>query len=131
VWGVPLLPLEPISEAERVADPRPAVDTALDQRREAERLWLHIRELPGRQRQALLLNLRYDAMSVLVATGIASIRAIADAVEMSAAAFGEVWNDLPLPDNEIASRLGCTRQQVINLRMAARKRLGNRLFRRS
>src|SRR5262245_25849577 len=131
VWGVPLLPQEPLDEVAGVADERPAADVTLDQRREAERLWEHIRELPGRQRQALLLNLRYDAMWLFIATGIASIRAIAEAVEMTASALAELWNDLPLPDNEIAARLGCTRQQVINLRMAARKRLGNRLFGRS
>ena len=38
-----------------------------------------------------------------------------------------LWNELPLPDNAVAARLGCTRQQVINLRMAARKRLAHRL----
>ena len=129
-WGVPLLAQETLDDVENVADARPAVDVVLDQRREAERLWGHIQELPGRQRQALLLNLRYDALCELVATGIASMRAIAEAVEMTAEALAEIWNDVPLPDNAIAERLGCTRQQVINLRMSARKRLGNRLFRR-
>jgi hypothetical protein len=41
--------------------------------------------------------------------------------------FAVLWNELPLPDNAVAARLGCTRQQVINLRMAARKRLAHRL----
>ena len=41
--------------------------------------------------------------------------------------FAALWNELPLADNAVAARLGCTRQQVINLRMAARKRLGHRL----
>ena len=35
-------------------------------------------------------------------------------------------SSIPLDDNAIAQRLGCTRQQVINLRMTARKRLANR-----
>jgi hypothetical protein len=42
-------------------------------------------------------------------------------------ALAALWNDLPLPDNALALRLGSPRQQVINLRMSARKRLANRL----
>ena len=80
-----------------------------------------------RQRQALLLNLKDDALSLFLITGTASLRDLAAALEMDAAALAALWNDLPLPDNDLARRLSCTRQQVINLRMAARKRLANRL----
>jgi hypothetical protein len=38
-----------------------------------------------------------------------------------------IWPRLPLDDLAIAERLACTRQQVINLRMAGRKRLATRL----
>jgi hypothetical protein len=38
-----------------------------------------------------------------------------------------LWGRLPLDDHAIAARLECTRQQVINLRMAGRKRLATRL----
>jgi hypothetical protein len=75
----------------------------------------------------LLLNLTGDAISLFLMTGTASLRALAAGLEMSAEALASLWNDLPLSDNEVASRLSCTRQQVINLRMAARKRLANRL----
>ena len=79
-----------------------------------------------RQRQALLLNLKDDALSCSDhRDGI--LRALAETLEMDVAALAGLWNELPLSDNNIALRLGCTRQQVINLRMAARKRLVNRL----
>ena len=87
--------------------------------------------LPLRQRQALLLHLGDDALSVFVTTGTASLRAIATALEMDVAVLAGLWAALPLPDNAIADRLGATRQQVINLRMSARKRLINRLERQS
>jgi hypothetical protein len=37
-----------------------------------------------------------------------------------------LWDQLPLDDLSIAARLGVTRQQVINLRKAARARLARR-----
>jgi DNA-directed RNA polymerase specialized sigma subunit len=38
-----------------------------------------------------------------------------------------LWRRLPVSDLEIAERLGVTRQQVINLRQAARQRLARGL----
>lgn len=126
-WRVPLYEAGDSRELEQVRDPRPTVDAEIEQSRKAKQAWEHISELPLRQRQALLLNLKSDAMSLFVITGTASLRRIAESLEMSAETFATLWNELPLPDNEIAARLGCTRQQVINLRMAARKRLANRM----
>jgi hypothetical protein len=122
----PRLIVEPI---ERAAI-QPSGDSLLDQRRAVERAWAEIGELPPRQRVALLLNLR-DAngsslLWVLPLTGIASIRQIARMLGWADLELAEIWKDLPLDDNTIAGRLGCTRQQVINLRMAAKKRLANR-----
>ncbi len=88
---------------------------------------MQIRELPLRQRHAVLLTLRDDAIVLFVTTGAASMRDIALSLELPAEQFAALWNELPLPDNAVAARLGCTRQQVINLRMAARKRLAYRL----
>jgi RNA polymerase sigma factor (sigma-70 family) len=106
-------------------------EAAIDRRRYAERLWAEVRELPVRQRVALLLNLR-DAggegvLWVLPLTGVASLREIASALEIPADELAALWKNLPLDDGAIAGRLECTRQQVINLRMSARKRLANRL----
>jgi hypothetical protein len=126
-WQIPLVEVDDSAVIENVRDPRPGADVEIDHRQKAERTWAHICELPVRQRQALLLNLKGDAINLFVMTGTASFRALAAALEISVEALASLWNDLPLSDNEVASRLGCTRQQVINLRMAGRKRLANRL----
>ncbi len=106
-------------------------ERSLDQRRFAERLWGEIEELPPRQRVALLLNLRdadgSGALWLFPVTGVASMRVIARALGMEDLDLAELWGRLPLDDRTIAERLDCTRQQVINLRMSARKRLTNRL----
>jgi hypothetical protein len=59
--------------------------------------------------------------------GLATIRQIAAVLEISAPEMAALWGRLPLDDHAIAARLECTRQQVINLRMAGRKRLATRL----
>lgn len=127
VWGIPLFQQDAAYDLESVAAREPRVDAALDQRGRLARAWSQIRDLPLRQRHALLLNLKGDAITVFLTTGAASLQDMAAALELPLGEFAALWNDLPLPDNTLAARLGCTRQQVINLRMAARKRLGNRL----
>lgn len=110
-----------------VADRGIAVDLQLSQRSELEWLWREVLELPERQRAALLLNLRDDGghgvVELLPVTGVATIRQIAAAVGMAAERFAALWRELPLEDSRIAELLGVTRQQVINLRKAARFRL--------
>jgi DNA-directed RNA polymerase specialized sigma24 family protein len=96
-----------------------------------ERLWQEVRELPSAQRAALLLNLREadgrGCLALFPATGVATLRQIADALELPAERFAELWSQLPLDDATIAGLLGLTRQQVINLRKSARERLARRL----
>jgi DNA-directed RNA polymerase specialized sigma24 family protein len=109
----------------------PPADLAYERRRATERLWAEVCLLPLRQRVALLLNLR-DAhgaglLWVFPLSGVASIRQIARALEIPDEEMAELWGRLPVEDRRIAERLGCTRQQVINLRSAARKRLSHRL----
>ena len=96
-----------------------------------QRLWEELQQLPPNQRSALLLNLR-DAsgggcITLFPATGVATLRELADALGMSADAFARLWNDLPLEDARIAELLGLTRQQVINARKSGRERLARRL----
>jgi DNA-directed RNA polymerase specialized sigma24 family protein len=95
-------------------------------------LWREIGALPLPQRKALLLNLRdsetVNVISILTLSGVATFDEIASAMNMSAAALGELWNQLPLDDASIATMLGLTRQQVINLRKSARERLARRMF---
>jgi RNA polymerase sigma factor (sigma-70 family) len=109
------------------ADP----ESHLVQRRALEDLWNEIRDLPVSQRVALLLNLRAGEGSspimFLPVMGIASIRQVAEVLNISAEEFADLWGRLPLDDQTIAGRLGITRQQVINLRKSARERLRRRL----
>lgn len=104
--------------------------TTVAERLELGRLWREILTLPLRQRVALLLNLRDDdggdAIAVFPATGVASVGQIAAAIEVPEADLARIWSRLPLEDQEIAARLGITRQQVINLRKSARARLARR-----
>ena len=114
-----------------VATDAPAIESLIDQRRRLERLWREICSLPVPQRRALLLNLRDEsgnsALIILPATGVASMREIAVILEIDAVALAEIWGRLPLSDLEVAEKLGIQHQQVINLRKAARERLGRRL----
>jgi hypothetical protein len=109
----------------------PAPEVAIDRRRFAARLWEEVQQLPLRQRWALLMNLRDSqgagVLWIFPVTGVASLRAIASALEIPVQEFASLWNSLPMDDTQLAERLGCTRQQIINLRMSARKRLTNRL----
>jgi hypothetical protein len=130
-WDVPLNEHDDTRDVDGFPDRGPRVDARLEQRASLERVWAQIHELPVRQRHAVLLTLRDDAIALFVTTGVVSLRGIAAALELPAEELARLWNDLPLPDNAVAERLGCTRQQVINLRMAARKRLANRLARAS
>jgi hypothetical protein len=108
-----------------------AHDLVIDQRRFLARVWKEVGELPVRQRIALLLNLRDvtggGLLWLLPVAGVATIRQIATVLEIQETEFAALWRDIPLDDANIGLRLGCTRQQVINLRMAARKRLTNRV----
>jgi DNA-binding CsgD family transcriptional regulator len=110
----------------------PATQLASVESKDTLRLvWGEIRELPVRQRCALLLNLRDgeegNAVALLVLSGAATLAEIARTLEMPVEELAALWSRLPLDDLTIAARLGLTRQQVINLRKSARARLARRL----
>lgn len=111
----------------------PAVDfeTVLDQKQLLSLLWQEVRQLPPRQRLALLLNFRdargHDLVGLLPYTRTATIEQIAETIDLSLEKFLELWIKLPLDDATIAELLGATRQQVINLRKCARERLERRI----
>ena len=120
------------SGVESIADPAALPPlAALENEQFVKWLWAEVQQLPLRQRTALLLNLRdaagCDALDLLPLTGTASIREIAGALSIEAEAFARLWPELPLEDRRIAERLGVSRQQVINLRKAARARLSRRM----
>lgn len=118
-------------ELEAAASATELVPEMLDRREMLRALWREIAELRPMQRKALLLNLRdeetVNVIALIVRTGTASVDDLAAALELSVEQLAEIWNDLPLDDLRIASLLGITRQQVINLRRAARDRLRRRL----
>jgi RNA polymerase sigma factor (sigma-70 family) len=130
-WGV----RDSVSSLEAVENaafsPESPADAMLIQKENLELLWSEIQELPSQQRAALLLNLRDSAggsvLWLLPAAGIASVRRLADLVGIEAAEFADLWTKLPLSDHDIGGRLGLARQQIINLRQAARQRLARRL----
>jgi hypothetical protein len=103
----------------------------LDTRHYLAALWSEIRELRPLQRKALLLNLRgsdtVNVIPLIVLTGTASHEDVAAALEIAPDELAALWNDLPLDDQRIAAQLQLTRQQVINLRKAARARLARRM----
>ena len=113
------------------APPSADIATTTERHMYLARLWDEIKELPPRQRTALLLNLS-DAhgrsyTELLALLGVASARQIAEALDIPADEFITIWNDLPLDDRVIAARLDLSRQQVINLRKSARERLARRM----
>jgi hypothetical protein len=115
--------------AVRAAD----VESAVESTQYFARLWSEIVQLPARQRLALLLNARDAAgesvLRLLISEKIVTAREIAAALEIDAAELDALWSRLPFMDITIAERLRVTRQQVINLRRAARDRLARRMAR--
>jgi len=122
-----------IQRTERFAEPleprTPALE--LETRQYTEALWREVRLLREQQRLALLMNLRdangANGVALLLMSGIARFDEIAEAMGMSPDRLSEIWHELPFDDNTIACMLDVTRQQVINLRKAARERLARRM----
>jgi hypothetical protein len=134
IWDVRDLPVESYDDGhleETLEAPTPPVDVLIDERRCLERLWKEVCGLPALQRSALLLSLRDAEGGSVIAfiphLAIASQQEIAELAGIAYSEFAALWNELPLDDARIASRLGVTRQQVINLRKTARERLARRM----
>jgi RNA polymerase sigma factor (sigma-70 family) len=118
---------------ERFAEEPSTASSPAEVRISLQELWQEVLRLPPRQRTALILNLRdrngRELVSLLPLTGTASIREIADAVQIPPERFAELWSSIPLDDRTIGQLLGATREQVIKLRRLARERLWRRLQR--
>ena len=136
LFGIRDQPLESLEDDDNPrialsADVAPDPAWQIEKRTFLQRLWEELQQLPLNQRIALLLNLK-DAegggcITLFPATGIASIRQLAAALEMEIGNFASLWNELPMEDAKIAELLGVTRQQVINARKSGRERLARRL----
>lgn len=135
ILGISDQPIESLAEDDDVisepAAPEPDQAWRIEKRMFLQRLWEELQQLPLNQRAALLLNLRdasgFGCITLFPAIGIATIRQLAKALEISVEKFAEVWNELPLEDARIAELIGLTRQQVINARKSGRERLARRL----
>lgn len=129
---------EPIAVAEDEIRPGSVASPVLDQIEQAEMLralWREIKQLSLKHRAALLLNLTAEngdeVLTSLPILRIASIRQIAEVLEIPLHDFVKIWRELPWPDLAIAEHLQITRQQVINLRQTARRQLRKKLERDS
>lgn len=127
-WKVVDAPADTGTEA---TDLGPSQAMRLESRHRLEALWRETCALPKAQRAALLLNLRDvdggNAAGLFVLMGIASLDEVAAAIDLPPRRLATLWPRLPLDDLTLASVLGVTRQQVINLRLAARQRLARRM----
>lgn len=110
-----------------------APDVTVESIQSLGELWREICELPRRQRLALLLNARDAAgdsvMRLLIESGVVTACELALAVEVRESDLEPLIGRLPMMDIAIAESLQVTRQQVINLRSAARDRLARRTSR--
>lgn len=110
---------------------KPDTEWQVETRIFLQRLWEELCQLPLNQRVALLLNLRgpdgRGCIALFPDLGIATLRQLAETLEMSAESLVKMWNELPLEDAKIAELLRVTRRQVINARKSARERLTRRL----
>jgi hypothetical protein len=135
IQGISDQPLESLADDEETGfepattDPDPA--WRIEKKMFLQRLWEELKQLPLNQRAALLLNLKdasgFAAITLFPAIGIATMRQLAAALELTPERLAELWNDLPIEDARIAELLGLTRQQVINARKSGRERLARRL----
>lgn len=103
----------------------------LEQKQQLEAIWNGLSELPLRHRTSVLLNLRNErgdsVIELFPLMRIVSVRQIAEVLAIPVEIFVRIWGELPWDDNRIAKHLGITRQQVINLRQSARRKLKRRL----
>ncbi len=102
------------------------------------RIWDEIKMFPANQRKVLLLSLkesrRTEAITLLLKKRVATIKEIADALEIGLEEFSTLFERLPMTSQEIAEFLGIEdgektskEQKVDNLRSIARNLLRRRL----
>ncbi len=135
IQGINDQPLESLADDEDVAFEPVAAEAdpawRVEKKFFLQRLWEELQLLPVNQRAALLLNLKdssgFSSITLFPATGIATVRQLAQALEIKPEDLAELWNDLPIEDARIAELTGLTRQQVINARKSGRERLARRL----
>jgi len=120
-----------LAESQHPLDEQNILDVAVEKRELIKLIWAEINLLPRRQAQALLLGMRSEqGRSPLVLfeqMGVATVEEIAQALEITTSQLKAILTGRALKDAEIARHFHLTRQQIINLRSSARKRLERRL----
>ncbi len=81
----------------------------------------------GLSKSSELYDPTAGAWTAAAELSVATLREIAETLEIPPEQFAELWLQLPLDDATIAGLLDLTQQQVINLRKSARERLARRL----
>jgi DNA-directed RNA polymerase specialized sigma24 family protein len=102
----------------------------LEARMRLGKIWHEIQQLPFNQRFTLLLNMQekgFSGIHLLLFLQITTIAELSERLRMTMEEFAEVYNNLPLPDNEIAEMLKITEKQASNFRKVARERLQRKL----
>lgn len=95
---------------------------AIEDRAVLQQLWQQIGELCLNQRAVILLKL--GTTDLIALTGVLTpIAQIARALEMEEAEVHDLWSQLPLPDRDIAMRLGTTESYVQKMRSLCRQSL--------
>ena len=112
-------------EKRQVATPEDGPLKQIEWREHLVWLWERLMELSLRQRTAFLLHM--DDVREFDLHGVATVPAIAGALEMDPVRFAHLWPEIPFDDHRIAALLGAARQQVINLRMVARDKIRRKL----
>ena len=117
---------QPSQSEQHFPDIPASIPNELEQRSYLQSVWTEICQLPPMQRAALLLTMQ--DVSLFELTGVASVRQLAEVLNMNVEDLAALWNRLPLDDAGAAKLLGIDkRQRVINLRKAARARLARRM----
>ncbi len=111
----------------QVAEVPRSLELQVENKLSLQFIWTHLSQLALPERTAILLNLRDNSgqgvMDLLVNTGTASYTDIAGLLGIELNELLRFWNVLPLDDLTIASIQGVSRQQVINRRKEARRKL--------
>jgi RNA polymerase sigma factor (sigma-70 family) len=131
--ATPAEPFDRSNEAtdEIGTDAEALISERIDKQVYLKRVWQEILRLPADQRAAMLLNLKdsesSDTTSAFISSGAATISEMAEALGMSIEEFLDLWQKLPLSDDDIAIRLGIRVRQVGSLRQSGRRRLSRRM----
>lgn len=86
-------------------------------------VWDDLRRLTLAQRRALLLQAQHDVIEILLRAGVANIREIAAAIEMTVMELEELRTEGFLSDEQLGRRFRSLKATIIQQRHRARLRM--------